>query len=284
LLNDAEAVVDWALNVAQISPDRIVLLGHSLGTAVATGIAHRYINFDTPVQFAGLILCAAFTNTGNAFSSYSIADVLPILAPVKMIPSLQRWFSKRMRDTWETSNRLSDLARQSSEFQLVLVHAEDDMTMPWNHTEELFKSTLKAAKEGRPSDDEVLTKVNTIDLGEAGRQEVWRSGKTSISKLIAKHGGIMIPTMLGCAFDANFHRPQYHDEVVADFARGLAMRRTCQVVDTRIALSTLYKTCIPSFTANGMSQLGNNLWTHLHLYKMRFSDVIAKHLVSHVCI
>jgi abhydrolase domain-containing protein 12 len=197
LLNDAEAVVDWALNVAQISPDRIVLLGHSLGTAVATGIAHRYINFDTPVQFAGLILCAAFTNTGNAFSSYSIADILPILAPVKMIPSLQRWFSKRMRDTWETSNRLRDLARQSSEFQLVLVHAEDDMTMPWNHTEELFKSTLKAAMEGRPSDDEVSTKVNTIDLGEAGRQEVWRSGETSISKLIAKHGGIIVPTMLG---------------------------------------------------------------------------------------
>ncbi|KAF2789002.1 alpha/beta-hydrolase [Melanomma pulvis-pyrius CBS 109.77] len=188
LLNDAEAVVDWALNVAHVSPDRIVLLGHSLGTAVATGIAHRYINLDTPIQFSGLILCAAFTNTGNAFSSYSIADILPILAPVKMIPSLQAWFSRRMRDTWETSNRLADIARRSSKFQLVLVHAEDDMTMPWNHTEELFKSTLKAAMEGAPTDDEVLEKVRVIDLGEAGRQEVWRSGRTSISKLIAKHG------------------------------------------------------------------------------------------------
>jgi abhydrolase domain-containing protein 12 len=204
LLNDAEAVVDWALNVAHISPNRIVLLGHSLGTAVATGIAHRYINFDTPVQFAGLILCAAFTNTGNAFSSYSIADVLPILAPVKMIPSLQAWFSKRMRDTWDTSNRLSDIARRSSKFQLVLVHAEDDMTMPWNHTEELFKSTLKAAMEGATSNDEVPEKVKTIDLGEAGRQEVWRSGRTSISKLIAKHGGRMIPSLPWSVSEINY--------------------------------------------------------------------------------
>jgi len=203
-LNDAEAVVDWALNVAHISPNRIVLLGHSLGTAVATGIAHRYINFDTPVQFAGLILCAAFTNTGNAFSSYSIANVLPILAPVKMIPSLQTWFSKRMRDTWETSNRLSDIARRSSKFQLVLVHAEDDMTMPWNHTEELFKSVLKVVMEGASSDDEVPEKVKTIDLGEAGRQEVWRSGRTSISKLIAKHGGRVIPFLPRPVFDINY--------------------------------------------------------------------------------
>ncbi|KAF2708592.1 alpha/beta-hydrolase [Pleomassaria siparia CBS 279.74] len=189
LLNDAEAVIDWALTVACVSPDRIVLLGHSLGTAVATGIAHRYMNLDHAVQFSGLILCAAFTNTANAFSSYSIANLLPLLAPVRMIPSLQTWFGHQMCDTWETSSRLTDMARRSNKFQLMLVHAEDDMTMPWNHTEELFKSTLKAAMEGALTDDEALDKVRVIDLGESGRQETWCSGRTRISKLIAKHGG-----------------------------------------------------------------------------------------------
>jgi len=134
LLNDAEAVIDWVLNVAHIPPNRIVLLGHSLGTAVATGCAHRYINLSPPVQFAGLILCAAFTNTGTAFSSYSIADVIPILAPVKMIPTLQAWFARRMRDSWQTTERLADIVRRCSKFQLVLVHAEDDMTMPWDQS------------------------------------------------------------------------------------------------------------------------------------------------------
>ena len=81
LMNDAEAVVGWALGTAGIAPERIVLLGHSLGTAVATGITHYYANLATPIEFAGLILCAAFTNTGNAFSAYAIADLLPVSNP-----------------------------------------------------------------------------------------------------------------------------------------------------------------------------------------------------------
>jgi abhydrolase domain-containing protein 12 len=183
LLNDAEAVVDWALNTVGISPKRIVLLGHSLGTAVSTGITHHYANLDSPVEFAGLILCAAFTNTGNAFSAYSIGGAIPVLAPVKLIPSLQAWFSRQMRDTWRTDQRLAALGKQCENLQLVLVHAEDDGTMPWNQTEELFASTLKSATNG------VQPVLKVVDLGEAGRQEIWRVGNRSISKLIAKHGG-----------------------------------------------------------------------------------------------
>ncbi|KAJ4354343.1 uncharacterized protein N0V89_006078 [Didymosphaeria variabile] len=136
LMNDAEAVVEWALGTAGIAPDRIVLLGHSLGTAVATGITHYYANLATPTEFAGLILCASFTNTGSAFASYAIGDLIP-----------------------------------------------NDGTMPWDQTEELFKSTLRAATE------EVGPDVKVANLGEAGNQQVWRQGTRSISKLIAKHGG-----------------------------------------------------------------------------------------------
>lgn len=194
LLNDAVAIVDWALNVAGIPSDRIVLLGHSLGTAVATAVAHRYVNLDTRIQFSGLILCAAFTNAGKAFSSYSIAGVIPILAPVKLIPAAQAWFSRRMRDTWFTDRRLVSLVRQSSHLQLVFVHAENDGTMPWDQTEELFKTTTRAAAEGSPSDAEIDKRLKSIDLGEAGRQEVWKSEGASISKLIAKHGGLSLPS------------------------------------------------------------------------------------------
>lgn len=132
LLNDAEAVVDWALHTAGIPPERIVFLGHSLGTAVATGIMHRYADLTRPIEFAGLILCASFTNTGSAFSSYAIADVLPVsspqcmsnrkrclrrfagevLAPVKLIPPLQDWFRRRFKDTWRTDQRLASLAKR----------------------------------------------------------------------------------------------------------------------------------------------------------------------------
>lgn len=65
----------------------------------------------------------------------------------------------------------------------MLVHAENDGTMPWDQTEELFKTTLRAAT------NEVGPNVKIADLGEAGKQEVWCQGTRSISKLIAKHGG-----------------------------------------------------------------------------------------------
>jgi abhydrolase domain-containing protein 12 len=106
LLNDAEAVVDWALNTCLIPPERIVLLGHSLGTAVVSGIAHRYAT-NLGIEFAGLILCAAFTNAGNAFSSYSIGGIVPVLAPVKVFPAFRAWFARRMVDTWRSDDRLA---------------------------------------------------------------------------------------------------------------------------------------------------------------------------------
>jgi pimeloyl-ACP methyl ester carboxylesterase len=197
LLRDAEAVVDWALNVANIPPDRIVLLGHSLGTAVATAITHHYMRLETPIEFAGLILCAAFTNCGNAFSSYSIGGVFPVLAPVKLVPAAQSWFSRRMKDTWFTDKRLASLVCHSSKFRLVFVHAQDDGTMPWDQTEELFRATIRTVTQceltkSQPEASSFAAAKDhfkTIDLGEAGRQEIWKSETTSISKLIALHGG-----------------------------------------------------------------------------------------------
>lgn len=184
-MRDAEAVVDWALHVARIPPERIVLLGHSLGTAVATGIAYQYATSAAPASthFAGLILCAAFTNAGNAFTAYSIGDVVPVLAPVNLVPALQRWFSGRMRDTWRTDQRLAALAKQSERLRLTLVHARDDGTMPWVQTEALFEAVLGVvAGEGEPD-------LKVVDLGEAGVQEVWEGDGKSVSKLIARHGG-----------------------------------------------------------------------------------------------
>jgi abhydrolase domain-containing protein 12 len=107
LLNDAEAIVDWALNTAKVPPSRIVLLGHSLGTAVVSGVSHHYSKMG--IDFAGIMLCAAFTNAGNAFSSYSIGGMIPVLAPVKLSSTFQSWFSRRMRDTWRSDDRLAGL-------------------------------------------------------------------------------------------------------------------------------------------------------------------------------
>jgi hypothetical protein len=61
--------------------------------------------------------------------------------------------------------------------------------MPWVETEELFKSTLKAAVEVTSPHDGIPKDLKVVDLGEAGRQEVWQTGSKCIQKTIAKHGG-----------------------------------------------------------------------------------------------
>lgn len=83
---------------------------------------------------------------------------------------------------------LTAAAHRCEKLRLILVHAQNDGTMPWSQSEKLFASTLRAAT------DEAGIKIRVVDLGEAGKQEVWRHGARSISKLIAKHGGKMHPT------------------------------------------------------------------------------------------
>jgi abhydrolase domain-containing protein 12 len=73
--------------------------------------------------------------------------------------------------------------------QLVFVHAENDTTMPWVETETLFKLTHNAALESISPFDGVPKNLKVVDLGEAGRQEVWQFGSKCIQKTIAKHGG-----------------------------------------------------------------------------------------------
>jgi hypothetical protein len=68
--------------------------------------------------------------------------------------------------------------------------------MPWNQTEELCRSTLRAAIEPGADDDAwsaPTPKYEAVDLGEAGKQEIWETHTTRIEKLIAKHGGKQFP-------------------------------------------------------------------------------------------
>jgi pimeloyl-ACP methyl ester carboxylesterase len=189
IMNDAVAVIDWALNVANVPSDRIVLLGHSLGTAIATAATDYYLRCETPISFAGLILGAGFTSFANASMAYSIANVLPLLRPVTMIPPLHRWFERRIKESWNTEERLRAVVEQSSRLRLMLAHARDDYTMQCAQTEQLFKSAIRAGMGESVTESEIVEGLVGLDLGEAGYQETWTSGDKVISKVMVKHGG-----------------------------------------------------------------------------------------------
>jgi abhydrolase domain-containing protein 12 len=88
LIQDAIAVVGWALNVAKVPPSRILIFGQSLGTAVNMAVAEHFAMQHDPVIFAGHILVAPFVDLPTLATTYKIAGILPILSLVAQHPVL----------------------------------------------------------------------------------------------------------------------------------------------------------------------------------------------------
>jgi abhydrolase domain-containing protein 12 len=113
LIQDAIAVVDWALNVGKIPPSRILIVGKSLGTAVNMAVAEHFAMQHDPVLFAGHILVAPFVDLLTLATTYKIAGMIPIMSPVAQYPVLFNFLSTHIRDTWSTKTCIARFVRRS---------------------------------------------------------------------------------------------------------------------------------------------------------------------------
>lgn len=112
LYRDARAAYDYLTSVRQVPSSRIVIYGHSLGSAVAVELATR-------VPAAGLIIEGALTSVPDRG-----AELYPFL-PVRLIarnrfPSLERIRTLRM--------------------PLLVLHGREDVTIPPVHGRRLFEA------------------------------------------------------------------------------------------------------------------------------------------------
>ena len=179
LITDGIALVDYALHVAKIPPERIVIHGQSLGTAVAVAVAEHFAlkNQGEKVEFGGVVLVAAFTNMRALMGTYAIGGILPILSPLRPYPILQRYFERGIKETWNTDQRLESLVRGSKRLRLFLVHARNDFEIPWSHGKRLFYVAANATSE-RGMSEKLIDGVKWHeDLGEAGWVDVWKAGE-----------------------------------------------------------------------------------------------------------
>ena len=193
LLNDGIAAADWALNVAKLPPHRIVLVGQSLGTAIATAVAEHFSTIRE-IEFAGLVLVAAFTDLPNLVLNYAIRGIIPILSPLRPYPQLQKWLSAHILDTWDTETRLANLVRSSIKLNLLLVHARDDLEISWRNTDKLFHSAANATSPSGMKTADIDSVKNHHDLGAAGWQNTWitegpKGALKKIKQIIVLHGG-----------------------------------------------------------------------------------------------
>jgi len=194
LITDGIALVSWALEVARIPSERIVIFGQSLGTAVSVAVAEHFV-LETQIEFAGIVLVAGFSDIPTLMLSYYIGGIVPILAPLRSYPWIQKLFADRIRETWFTTRRLANLVRHSKYLHLDLIHAMNDFNIPWNHCDTLFHAAANATVQGGMTTKQIDNSKTQRDLGEAGRVSTWTAasprndGITKIRQVLVRHGG-----------------------------------------------------------------------------------------------
>ncbi|KAL8824712.1 MAG: hypothetical protein Q9191_004868 [Dirinaria sp. TL-2023a] len=194
LITDGIAVVNWALQVAQIPPERIVLFGQSLGTAVSVAVAEHFA-LKARIEFAGIVLAAGFSDIPTLMLSYYLGGVLPVLAPLRPYPWLQRFFSDHIQERWITTERLKTLVKHSPNLDLQILHARDDFQIPWSHSDTLFRTAANATVNGGMTVTQIDAIKDFQNLGEGGTISTWTAasskgdGLTKIRQQVVLQGG-----------------------------------------------------------------------------------------------
>lgn len=173
LISDASALVEWAMNVAHVSPDRIVLLGQSLGTAVVSGVAERYILQG--VEFAGIILVAGFSDLATMLSGYRIGGLGPALGPFATMPWFVRILERYVVDKWHSANRVANIVHHTrTRLRLSFVHGKNDKDIPWKEDNKLFKAAVtEAIGEVGDGEFERLKEQHTVHKGPDAFVSTW---------------------------------------------------------------------------------------------------------------
>ncbi|KIH87681.1 abhydrolase domain-containing protein 12 [Sporothrix brasiliensis 5110] len=219
LILDAYAALHFALDTAGLSPDRIIILGHSLGSAVAAGAAERYARVHG-IDFAGLIMVASFSNLSDMLSGYAIAGLVPILKPLRSYPRVLRLILGCLVDHWESAKRLRNMVsivhRSNTEddrdkkgkkgkngpsdnlrrhLQISLIHAADDNDIPCIEDDRMFATAIlpliptENGEEVTPAELITLKEKRTKHLGKGAFVSEWREGDVCIRQERFPHGG-----------------------------------------------------------------------------------------------
>ena len=142
--------MEWVLNIAKIPPERIVIVGQSLGTAVASAVGLAFldpVNRDglvpwtpgmtlrtrespeaeqfppdmvsvtmqqnrDPTTFAGIILIAPFSSLPSLLLTYRIGGFIPLLLPLRPFPYLGNLLTSQVLDSWRSGDRLAAYYRR----------------------------------------------------------------------------------------------------------------------------------------------------------------------------
>lgn len=184
LISDGMAVLSFVLDTLKVPPNRITLNAQSLGTAVVSAVALQYHDpiascklhpscgvesgdegekKQTPSHndFASIILTAPFTSIPVLMKTYRVFGIIPILSPLRFYPWIENFIVSQILDTWNTKERLEALVesytspsgannQRSRKLKLHLIHARNDLDIPWRHSQALYLTAANASHSENP--------------------------------------------------------------------------------------------------------------------------------------
>ncbi|KAK3292848.1 Alpha/Beta hydrolase protein [Chaetomium fimeti] len=194
LIRDAEAAVRWAVDTAGVAPARIVLVGHSLGTAVAAAAGERFA-LREGWDFAGVVLVAGFSSLPDMLSGYAIAGWVPVLRPLTWWPWLLGKVMGRVVDRWDSAGRWREVVKgvkgRGGRLRLSLVHAKDDWDIPAHEDDKVFKAAVEGLTGGEVDGEEFEAEKKTrmVVRGKNSFIATWEEGDIVVRQELFPHGG-----------------------------------------------------------------------------------------------
>ncbi|KAF9235190.1 Alpha/Beta hydrolase protein [Melanogaster broomeanus] len=168
LATDARAAWDWLISNGA-NPDDVLIVGHSLGTAVASALAVTLS--EEAVTFKGLVLMSPFSSMYTLVDTYSVFGLFPVLLPLTMVPRAAELYKTFLRDRFDTLSIITKV-----EVPMLIVHAEDDFDISHTHSDAIFDALIEP----------YLPSVDLLPRGPSSwTTEQWRTYQTQLAKKTA---------------------------------------------------------------------------------------------------
>lgn len=171
LVLDSRAAWDWLISNGA-RPEDIVIVGHSLGTAISSKLAVALAEEGT--HFKGLALLSPFASLHTVVDTYSVFGFLPVMLPLTVVPGVAGMClfgahgpgaNFHILQTYTSHSFLPGLIpclsfrqvfavdfflhyvlthhTQRVKVPLLILHAENDWDIPHQHSDMLFDTLLE---------------------------------------------------------------------------------------------------------------------------------------------
>ncbi|KAF8839558.1 alpha/beta-hydrolase [Paxillus ammoniavirescens] len=165
LSTDARAAWNWLISNGA-KPDDILIMGHSLGTAVASTLAVTLS--QEAVRFKGLVLMSPFSSMYTLVDTYSIFGLFPVMLPLTMVPHAADLYKSFLQHKFDTLSVITKV-----KVPVLIVHAENDWDISHTHSDAIFDALLEP----------YLPSVDALPNEPLSRtKEQWSTYQTQVAK------------------------------------------------------------------------------------------------------